>query len=542
MRILDAGAEAFVVEFGNGISTGLSARATALAALLEREPFDGFREAVPTFRSVLVLHDPEADPEASRRHAGSLARRAGQEPGVPGRRIELPCVYDGEDLASVAAAVGVSAAELVRMHAERDYRVFLIGFTPGFPYLGMADPRLDLPRRATPRVRVPAGSVAVARAQTGVYPWVSPGGWHLIGRTDPALLFDPGRTPPSACLPGDRVRFVPVARLPDRAPKRPEPPAAAAPPTLEVERGGLLTTVQDLGRPGFRRYGVPVSGAADPVALAWANRAVGNPDGAAGLETTLPGPVLRFRRAVLAALGGADHGAILRLPGGNAWRVPVGTSFLAPAGSVLRFDGPPAGLRACLALAGGIEAPPVLGSRSTYLTAGFGGLEGRPLRAGDRLATGPTPPAAREGRYCPRARRPPFRGALPLRLSLGPQHDCFSGECRRTLGERRFTVSNDSNRMGVRLDGPPLDHRPGREEIVSDANPPGTVQVPPGGRPIVMGADQGTTGGYPKLGSVVAPDLARLAQALPGAEVRFEIVSPAAAREITLAERRQRSR
>ena len=230
-RLRNAGEAAFVVEFGNEISVELNERATALAALLEREPFDGFREAIPTFRSVLVFHDPEADPEAIRAHALDLARGAGREPARPPRHIELPCVYDGEDLPEVAAQAGVSVEELIRIHSEREYRVFIIGFTPGFPYLGMADPRLDIPRRSVPRVRVPAGAVAMARAQTGIYPWVTPGGWHLLGRMDPALLFDPGKSPPSGCLPGDQVRFLPVAELPER-------PAAetAAPPPPEGRR------------------------------------------------------------------------------------------------------------------------------------------------------------------------------------------------------------------------------------------------------------------------------------------------------------------
>lgn len=535
--VRNAGEAAFSVEFGNEISRELNARATALAALLEREPFDGYREAIPTFRSVLVFHDPEADPERVRAHALDLARRAGGEPEPEPRHIEFPCVYDGEDLPEVAAQAGVSVEELIRILSGRDYRVYIIGFTPGFPYLGMADPRLDIPRRSVPRVRVPAGAVAMARAQIGIYPWVTPGGWHLVGRMDPALLFDPGKSPPSGCLPGDQVRFLPVAELPERpAGETAAPPPPAGPPAIEVERGGLLTTVQDLGRPGYQRYGVPWSGAADPASLVFANRAVGNPDGAAGLECTLMGPVLRFRRPALTALGGADHRGVLHFPGGGRWPVPVGTSFLAPAGSVLRFGGPPDGMRAYLAFAGGVDVPEVLGSRATYLTAAFGGFEGRALRSGDRLHVGAAPEGARENRFEPEARRPPAAGPLRLRISLGPQEDCFTEACVGRLSELRFTVSNDSNRMGVRLDGPILEHREGMKEIVSDANPHGTIQVPPGGHPIVMGADQGITGGYPKIGSVVAPDLARLAQALPGAEIGLDVVPLEQAREIALAD------
>lgn len=539
-RLRNAGASAFSVEFGDSISEELNERAAALAALLAREPPEGFREAIPTYRSVLVLHDPAADPDGLRQETLEIAAKAGRQPPAPPRRMELPCVYDGEDLEEVAGLAGVSPDELIGIHSGREYRVFVLGFTPGFPYLGMTDPRLDLPRRSTPRVRVPAGSVALARAQTGVYPWVTPGGWHLLGRTDPARLFDPEQSPPSALAVGDRVRFRPVEVLPSESvagggsstPAGPDPGGA---PFAEVEKGGLLTTVQDLGRRGHLRHGVPWAGAADPRSLVFANRAVGNPDGAAGLECTLLGPEIRFTRDTLLALGGADLGAQLELAEGARWRVPGGTSFVAPAGSRLRFVGRPSGLRAYLAVAGGLAVPSVLGSASTYRTSAFGGVSGRALRTGDRLFSGDPAPESRENRYEPQARRA-AADSVTLHLSLGPQDDCFTEECLASLEDLEWTISNDSDRMGVRLSGPLLAHRPGRREIVSDANPPGAIQVPPGGLPIVMGADQGTTGGYPKIGCVTTPDLARLAQALPGSTVRFAVVSPEEAREITLSE------
>ncbi len=520
----------------------MNAQATNLAALLDRRPFPGYQESIPTFRSLLVFHDPQCESSAARAHVLDLTERLADEPEAPPRRVSIPCVYDGEDLPDVARAAGMTQAELVRLHAGHDWRVFIVGFTPGFPYLGIGDPRLDIPRRATPRLRVPAGSVAMARAQTGIYPWVTPGGWHLIGRTDPGLLFDLHRDPPSTCLPGDEVRFQPVAELPPPAPRTgsgPVPAEAVGEAAFEVERGGLQTTVQDLGRPGHQRYGVPPSGAADPRSLILANRLVGNPDRAAGLECLLPGPVLSFRRPVLCALGGADHRATLHRPGRPAWPIPVGLSFLAPRRAVLRFTGPPTGMRVYLACAGGVEAPEVLGSRSTYLTAGFGGYRGRALRSGDRISLGEAPANARESRYLREARRPPVEGDLRLRISLGPQEDCFTADCLEGLEAGRWTVSNDANRMGFRLAGPRLEHRPGRSEIVSDANPPGTIQTPPAGRPIVLGPDRGTTGGYPKLGSVVGPDLGALAQALPGTGVRFEVVSLEQARSIALAEARR---
>lgn len=537
-RIRGGGESAFVVEFGDRISLELNARATALARLLDEEPFEGYRESLPSYRSVLVLHDPAADPKAIRKHALRLARRASPEAPPPRRRIEIPCVYDGEDLPLLAERSGLPVEEVVRLHAGRDYRVLAMGFVPGFAYMGMMDPRLDVSRRATPRLRVPAGSLITARRQVGIYPWEAPTGWRVLGRVDPRLLWNLDRRPPTPYFAGDVVRFAPVSRLPESDSTRPAPaPTGDFDARIEVEKGGLLTTVQDLGRFGHLHLAVPRSGASDPVSLRLANRAVGNPDTAAGLEMTLVGPVLRFRGAALFALGGADHRAVLQLPGRPPWRVPLGTSIRAPAGSVLRFPGPPAGLRPYLAVAGGIAAPAVLGSRSTYRLARLGGLEGRRLRAGDRLPVGPEPPGAREHRYLPEAIRRPASGALRLRISLGPQEDCFPPQCLAELPNLRFRVSGDSNRMGVRLEGPRLTHTPGGDEIVSDGSPPGAVQVPASGQPIVMGPDQGVTGGYPKLGVVVEPDLHRLAQALPGSEVAFDVVSPDEARRIALEER-----
>lgn len=537
-RIRGGGESAFVVEFGNRISLALNARATALARLLDKEPFHGYRESVPSYRSVLVVHDPAADPVGIRDHALRLARRASPEPPPPRRRLEIPCAYDGEDLPLLAERAGLPVEEVVRRHAGRDYRVLAMGFVPGFAYMGMMDPRLDVSRRATPRLRVPAGSLITARRQVGIYPWEAPTGWRVLGRVDPRLLWNLDRTPPTPYLAGDVVRFLPVARLSEEEPAPPSPkPTEDIETRIEVERGGLLTTVQDLGRFGHLHLAVPRSGASDPVSLRLANRVVGNPDAAAGLEITLAGPVLRLRGSTLFALGGADHRALLQLPAGPPWRVPLGTAIRAPAGSVLRFPGPPSGLRCYLAVAGGIAVPEVLGSRSTYRLARLGGLEGRRLRGGDLLPVGPEPPAAREHRFLPEAIRSPEAGPLRLRVSLGPQDDSFPAERLADLPDLRFRVSGDSNRMGVRLEGPRLTHVPGGDEIVSDGSPPGAIQVPASGQPIVMGPDQGVTGGYPKLGAVVAPDLHRLAHALPGSEVAFEVVPLDEARRIALEER-----
>jgi biotin-dependent carboxylase-like uncharacterized protein len=395
---------------------------------------------------------------------------------------------------------------------------------PGFAYLGMLPESLATPRLDTPRARVPAGSVAIAGRQTAVYPVASPGGWNLIGRTS-LRLFDPATKPPALILPGDRVRFA-ASEEPIESPPPAPLPAPGGSAAIEILDPGLLTTVQDAGRRGFRRLGVSWAGALDAPALRAANLLLGNDAEAAALECTLVGPTLRFLATTHFALSGADLGAVLQREDLGAWPVPTGARVLARAGNLLRFIARRSGCRAYLALAGGIAVPPVLGSRSTDLGAGFGGYAGRALRAGDRLAVGPTP------RRAPLPREDPgVRAAAPtdpprVRVVLGPQHEHLdSASLTRFLAEP-YAVSAASDRVGFRLAGPRLNHCCAAE-IVSDGMAPGSIQVPPDGQPIVMLADGPTTGGYPKVATVVSADLPRLAQLVPGVDtLRFEAVSP----------------
>src|SRR6185503_12041885 len=262
---------------------------------------------------LLVLFDPaRATADEVRARVEPLASSVSPEAAVA-RLHRIPVRYggeDGPDLAEVAAACGLSEAEVVARHAGREYTAFMIGFTSAFAYLGPLPEELALPRRPTPRVRVPQGSVAIAGRQTGIYPASTPGGWHLIGRTS-LRLFDPEVDPPALFQPGDRVQFVPVETLPEAGPIEHRPGSMGA-PVLEVLEGGLLTTVQDAGRFGYRRLGVVWGGAMDAPALQAANASLGNPADAAGLECTVSGPGLRFLASCRFAITGADLGAVLQ--------------------------------------------------------------------------------------------------------------------------------------------------------------------------------------------------------------------------------------
>jgi inhibitor of KinA len=214
-RIVSAGDSALIVEFEERIDPVVNARTIACADAIRAAAIEGVRDVVPTYRSVAVYFDPlHTDSEAL---AACLEREAARPaPGVSAARpaIRIPVCYGGEfgpDLPAVAVFAGLAEPEVVQLHAAATYRVFMLGFVPGFAYLGMVDPRISMPRRATPRVRVPAGSVGIAGIQTGVYPAETPGGWQLIGRT-PVKPFDPTGSEPFLMMAGDAVEFYPIDR------------------------------------------------------------------------------------------------------------------------------------------------------------------------------------------------------------------------------------------------------------------------------------------------------------------------------------------
>jgi KipI family sensor histidine kinase inhibitor len=517
----------------------INARVHALARVLDRGP--GIVDLAPAYASLLVAYDPAlVDYAAVETRVRAALAALPARPALAGRRRRLPVVYGGDygpDVAGVAERLGLHADELVRLHAEPVYRVYMLGFAPGYSYLGELPARLELPRLTTPRASVPAGSVAIAGRQTGVYSLTTPGGWHVLGRT-PVRMFDPDRDPPCYLAPGDRVRFVPIRpeRFERSGPVRSTSPvrttAAEKPNLLDVLAPGLLTTVQDLGRYGYARYGVPNAGAMDTFAARAANRLVGNPDEAAVLEITLRGPAIRFRASRLFAVTGADLSP--RLDGRDT---PGWTACWAAAGATLKFGQRRTGLRAYLAVAGGLSVQPVLGSASTYLRGDFGGHDGRALRAGDLLRLGPTRDLAcgLVGRTLATARLPPYGRAPTVRVVLGPHADRFPKAARETLLGARYTVGPASDRMGYRLQGPALArHEPA--DILSQGMPLGGIQVPGDGLPIVLLADHQTTGGYPIVATVIRADLPLLAQLAPGDSVHFGQVSADAARAAYLAQ------
>lgn len=507
------------------LDAALAARAIARAVAAAGLP--GVVDVVPSPDRVTVVFDPlsDAGDDESVARLTALARAASAETvHTPGVRHDVVVRYGGAagpDLDAVCRTHGIDRATLVRLHTEPEYLVTAIGFVPGFPYLAGLPAALATPRRDTPRTSVPAGSVGIGGGQTGIYPFATPGGWHLIGRTA-VRLFDPRRTPPALLQVGDRVRFVAAPPGDGQTPNMvgapnavaAAPAAGAAPPPqsarrITILRPGLYSTVQDLGRAGHRAGGVPLGGAVDPVALRVANLTIGNPAGAAAIECTLTGPEIRFECDATIALAGA---AFTGLPRGRPVHVAAGT--VLDVGHAVR------GCRGYLAVAGGIDVEPVLGSRSTYVPAALGGHEGRALAAGDVLPLGTAATRTSGTDWCLAPSLTPLPdGTTPLRLV--PAGDAPAA------WEASYRVTAKSDRMGARLVGPPL-------AVTGDGTSvavlPGTVQVPPDGQPIVLLSDAQTIGGYPVLGQVIAADLPLAAQVRPGDAVRFVPVDRAAAR------------
>jgi KipI family sensor histidine kinase inhibitor len=410
-----------LLRFGTKIDLQVNERVLDFMHVLDNTPpLMGIHEVLPAYASLLVHYDPlvttSKKVQAWCRQASVDSDTAGQQKDAKtstARVVEIPVRYGGKygpDLEEAAAVVGMSSPNKVaEAHASGDYRVYFLGFTGGFPYMGgLPESLSSVPRLSTPRQSVPRGAVGIAAGQTGVYTLSSPGGWHLLGRTTMSL-FDPSANPPSALQPGDRVRFVPTVVMDneeedenrededkdedeDEDEENSVVPNAyvSVTPCLEVIAPGPMTTVQDLGRRGYGRHGVSRSGAADGISLRLANSLVKNNVYCAGLEVAMGGLQLKcVERPVVVALTGADCGAMVSrgmLPGAPPERILVNQTVSLRPDDILSMGYAKDGARGYVAVSnGGVDVPVVLGSKSTDVRAKLGGVEGRTLRVGDIL-------------------------------------------------------------------------------------------------------------------------------------------------------------
>ena len=516
----------------------------ALHHSLEAADLPGVTELIPAARTVLLSFDPA---RTSAEILAEAVRGLGHTESVSdtAREVTIEVRYDGEDLAEVADLLSVSPAEVVKRHQAATWQVAFAGFAPGFGYLAGDDELFTVPRRSSPRTRVPVGSVALAGEFTGVYPRSSPGGWQLIGRTD-AKLWDLDRQPPALFVPGTIVKFVEAERevvdvaangsaagaagaAADSASDSPsasaeatsdtdEAASAVGPHSLEVLRPGLQLLVQDLGRPGFASMGVSAAGAADRSALTDANRLVGNAESAAGLESFGGGVLLRSRGDGVAAVTGATGTITVTAADGTVLTPRLGEAFALSDGDELELGPAERGVRRYLAVRGGIDVETALGSSSADTLAGLGPAavdKGTTLSVHDpRTAPHLVDPAPARPRDLPQAGE-----TVEMTVTLGPREDWFTDAGVETLLSQVWTVTHESDRVGLRLSGEVPLERARTGELPSEGAVTGALQVPPNGQPVLFGPDHPLTGGYPIIASVDDLDLA--AQLPPGVKLRF---------------------
>ena len=513
----------------------------ALHHSLEAADLPGVTELIPAARTVLLSFDPA---RTSAEILAEAVRGLGHTESVSdtAREVTIEVRYDGEDLAEVADLLSVSPAEVVKRHQAATWQVAFAGFAPGFGYLAGDDELFTVPRRSSPRTRVPVGSVALAGEFTGVYPRSSPGGWQLIGRTD-AKLWDLDRQPPALFVPGTIVKFVEAERevvdvaangsaagaaagstsdsTADSAEAASDTDVAAsadAPHSLEVLRPGLQLLVQDLGRPGFASMGVSAAGAADRSALTAANRLVGNAETAAGLESFGGGVLLRSTGDGVAAVTGPTGTITVTAADGTVLTPRLGEAFALSDGDELELGPAERGVRRYLAVRGGIDVETALGSSSADTLAGLGPaavVKGTTLGVHDpRTAPHLVDPAPARPRDLPQAGE-----TVEMTVTLGPREDWFTDAGVETLLSQVWTVTHESDRVGLRLSGEVPLERARTGELPSEGAVTGALQVPPNGQPVLFGPDHPLTGGYPIIASVDDLDLA--AQLPPGVKLRF---------------------
>jgi KipI family sensor histidine kinase inhibitor len=500
----------------------------ALFASLQADPVDGIEDMVPAARTLMIRFRPER--LTAEKLCGAIATRDLSARIVPSDTcVEIPVHYDGEDLADVAELTGLSVDEVIRRHTASEFTVAFCGFAPGFGYLVGGDPTLQVPRRQSPRTKIPAGSVALAGAFSGVYPQASPGGWQIIGTT-PEKMWDLSRDPPALFQPGYRVRFTDLSKSKSvvsvGTAKRVSAPATvqtAGALTLKVLAAPMPALFQDTGRFGQTGQGVSASGALDIGALKAANRVAGNPVDFACLEITLGGFSFEINGRAVLGITGAPCPIHVRDASGRVQTAESYRPISLEPGDVVTLGHAPKGMRSYLAVRGGFAVTPVLGSASTDTLAIVGP---DPVTAGTVLTIqngtlGLTPVSLTEAP----AFDPPASGeTVVLDVVMGPRSDWFTQAGIDTLPGQLWTMTPQSNRVGIRLSGDVPLERKDKAELPSEGTATGAIQVPHSGQPVLFLADHPLTGGYPVIGNVAEYHLDLAGQIPVNAKIRFRPV------------------
>ncbi|XUY29505.1 5-oxoprolinase/urea amidolyase family protein [Agrobacterium sp. rho-8.1] len=500
----------------------------ALFASLEANPIEGIEETVPAARTLMIRFRPDTiDAQAL---AAEIATRDLSAKITPSDNlVEIPVRYDGEDLADVAELTGLSVEEVIRRHTDSEFTVAFCGFAPGFGYLVGGDPALHVPRRKSPRTRIPMGSVALAGAFSGVYPQNSPGGWQILGTT-PLKMWDIDRDPGALFQPGYRVRFFDMDKAGRSIDIHAARPAAAKSVVnsdaahFEVLAAPMPALFQDLGRFGQTGQGVSASGALDRSAFNAANRIVGNPANTGCLELTLGGFSFKSTSRSVIGVAGASCTITVKSDAYSVEASPYAPISLE-AGDVVTFGNPAKGMRCYLAVRGGFEVAPVLGSTSTDTLAVVGPdtvTAGSILNLKQNKA-GLSSVSINE---VPAFDLPTAGDVVTLDVVMGPRTDWFTQRGVETLTSQLWQVTPQSSRVGIRLAGETPLERKDSAELPSEGTATGAIQIPHSGQPVLFLADHPLTGGYPVIGTVAEYHLDLAGQIPINAKIQFRPLGP----------------
>jgi len=519
MRFIAVNLTHFLVELSSLEET------LALFDSLTDTPLSGIEEIIPAARTLLIRFQPlqvnmhQLATDIIHRPRVSVSQRQHQT-------ITIPVHYQGEDLGYLADLLGITVPQVIQCHQESVWKVAFTGFAPGFAYLSSPDWQWQIPRRSTPRTRIPAGSVAVAGSFSGIYPQASPGGWQLLGYTEQAM-WDLSRASPALLTPGAQVQFIPhesrkTLSLPTREPIAAQ--VAEKETSLTILASGLQTLWQDQGRAGKAAMGLSASGAMDKQALYSANRIVGNPRDACCLEITLGGLRIRANKDIVIAVTGAPCPLTLTTVDGNDFLLAGYRPLNLAAGDELALGTPSRGLRSYLAVRGGFVVSSVLGSCSWDTLAQVGP---RPLRPGDNVqADSKSVHRAVLLDEQPAGRLPAAGETVTLDITMGPRADWFTPESVNQLITQCWQVTSESNRIGLRLAGAEALVRSHTAELPSEGTCSGAIQVPASGQPVLFLRDNPVTGGYPVIAVVADYHLDLAGQIPPGTFIRFKLIQP----------------
>jgi KipI family sensor histidine kinase inhibitor len=491
----------FYLPFAGKPDVATSSRALNAVKAMREQLLEGIIEIIPSYQNIYFEYDAHSTTKKAVHDwvMSFINRRVEVYLDQPDQPVEIPVEYNGADLEFIAEKTGLTIAEIIHLHSSQTYHAFAVGFTPGFPFLGVLPSALHIPRRENPRAKVEAHSVGIAMGQTGVYPFSSPGGWHLLG-TSGIAMFDPHREPPFWVQAGDAVRFVPVetVQIPILEPVNLLPLEPKF-PVLKLEEAGLQTLLLDAGRSGVGHFGLAQSGVLDTRSAARANAVVGNAPETPLLELTLLGGVFTALHDVVLGFAGYGMNPIV-----DGELIFPASSFLLRRGQTLRFLPSQIGVRGYLSVASGFETLSKWGSVSPDPRAGIG----RALQTGDVLGV-IAPKATRAGFYLSQPCLEPR--ALRLLVGAQPNPEALEALCAAPY------ILERGDRMGLRLTGATV----AGGDVTSEATPLGAIQITSAGQPIILLNDRGRMGGYTKPAVVHPSDLWRLAQLRDGQKVRF---------------------